>query len=141
MLEKDMAIGINLFNLKGKRALVTGSSQGIGYALAKGLDQAGAEIILNGRDKIKLDKSAKTIEAKQKLFQLSFDVTDYNETKQVINNFESEFGAIDILINNAGMQHRTPLEDFPPEMFEQLLKTKLNNKRFKQINGNNNNYF
>ena len=57
-----MAIGINLFNLKGKRALVTGSSQGIGYALAKGLDQAGAEIILNGRDKIKLDKSAKTLD-------------------------------------------------------------------------------
>ena len=48
-----MAIGINLFNLKGKRALVTGSSQGIGYALAKGLDQAGAEIILNG---IRLEK-------------------------------------------------------------------------------------
>jgi len=108
-----MVSGVNLFNLKGKRALITGSSQGIGYALAKGLDQAGAEIILNGRDKIKLDKSAKTIEAKQKLFQLSFDVTDYNETKQVINNFESQFGAIDILINNAGMQHRTPLEDFP----------------------------
>ena len=120
-----MVSGVNLFNLKGKRALVTGSSQGIGYALAKGLDQAGAEIILNGRDKIKLDKSAKTIEAKQKLFQLSFDVTDYDETKQAINNFESEFGAIDILINNAGMQHRATLEDFPPEIFEQLLKTNI----------------
>ena len=82
MLESD------LFNLKGKRALITGSSQGIGHALAKGLDQAGAEIILNGRDKEKLDKSAKTIEAKQKLFQLSFDVTDYNETKEAINNLK-----------------------------------------------------
>jgi gluconate 5-dehydrogenase len=56
-----MAAGIQLFNLKGKRALVTGSSQGIGYALAKGLYEAGAEIILNGRNKEKLDKSANTL--------------------------------------------------------------------------------
>ncbi len=120
-----MIAGIELFNLKGKRALITGSSQGIGYALAKGLDQAGAEIILNGRDKEKLDNSAKALEANQKLFQLSFDVTDYKATKEAINNFESQFGGINILINNAGMQHRSQLEDFPPEMFEQLMRTNV----------------
>ena len=120
-----MVAGIELFNLKGKRALITGSSQGIGYALAKGLDQAGAEIILNGRDKEKLDKSVKSLESNRKLFQLPFDVTDHEETKQAINNFENEFGAIDILINNAGMQHRSPLEDFSPEMFEQLFRTNV----------------
>ena len=120
-----MIAGIELFNLKGKRALITGSSQGIGYALAKGLDQAGAEIILNGRDKEKLDNSAKALEANQKLFQLSFDVTDYKATEEAINNFESQFGGINILINNAGMQHRSQLEDFPPEMFEQLMRTNV----------------
>ena len=120
-----MIVGIELFNLKGKRALITGSSQGIGYALAKGLDQAGAEIILNGRDKEKLDNSAKALEANQKLFQLSFDVTDYKATEEAINNFESQFGGINILINNAGMQHRSQLEDFPPEMFEQLMRTNV----------------
>jgi gluconate 5-dehydrogenase len=120
-----MNVGIELFNLKGKRALITGSSQGIGYALARGLDQAGANIILNGRNKEKLENSAKNLNGKGELHQLCFDVTDHNETKDAINNYESEFGAIDILVNNAGMQHRTPLEDFPPEMFEQLLRTNV----------------
>ena len=120
-----MNVGIELFNLKGKRALITGSSQGIGYALARCLDQAGANIILNGRNKEKLENSAKNLNGKGELHQLCFDVTDHNETKDAINNYESEFGAIDILVNNAGMQHRTPLEDFPPEMFEQLLKTNV----------------
>jgi len=120
-----MNVGIELFNLKGKRALITGSSQGIGYALARGLDQAGANIILNGRNKEKLENSAKNLNSKGKIHQLCFDVTDHKETKDAINNYEREFGAIDILVNNAGMQHRTPLEDFPPEMFEQLLRTNV----------------
>jgi len=120
-----MSSGIELFNLKGKRALITGSSQGIGFALAKGLDQAGAEIILNGRNKDKLGKSAKALNSKQDLYELCFDVTNQSETKEAINKFENEIGPIDILINNAGMQHRAPLEDFPPEMFEQLLRTNI----------------
>ena len=120
-----MTTGIELFNLKGKRALITGSSQGIGYALAKGLDEAGAEIILNGRNKEKLGKAAKALTPQNNLYQLSFDVTDQNETDNVVNKFESEIGPIEILINNAGMQHRAPLEDFPPDMFEQLLRTNI----------------
>ena len=120
-----MTTGIELFNLKGKRALITGSSQGIGYALAKGLDEAGAEIILNGRNKEKLGKAAKALTPQNNLYQLSFDVTDQNETHNVVNRFESEIGPIEILINNAGMQHRAPLEDFPPDMFEQLLRTNI----------------
>ena len=120
-----MNVGIELFNLKGKRALITGSSQGIGFALARGLNQAGANIILNGRNKEKLEIAAKKLSDKGEIHQLCFDVTDHKETKDVIDNYENEFGAIDILINNAGMQHRTPLEDFPPEMFEQLLRTNV----------------
>ena len=120
-----MNVGIELFNLKGKRALITGSSQGIGFALARGLNQAGANIILNGRNKEKLEITAKKLSDKGEIHQLCFDVTDHKETKDVIDNYENKFGAIDILINNAGMQHRTPLEDFPPEMFEQLLRTNV----------------
>ena len=120
-----MSSGIELFNLKGKKTLITGSSQGIGYALAKGLDAAGAEIILNGRNKHKLDQAAKSLTPKHNLYQLSFDVTDQDETNKAINKFENEIGPIEILINNAGMQYRTPLEDFPVDMFEQLLKTNI----------------
>ena len=120
-----MSSGIELFNLKGKKTLITGSSQGIGFALAKGLDAAGAEIILNGRNKDKLDQAAKSLTPKHNLYQLSFDVTDQNETNKAINKFENEIGPIEILINNAGMQYRTPLEDFPADMFEQLLKTNI----------------
>jgi gluconate 5-dehydrogenase len=120
-----MSSGIELFNLKGKKTLITGSSQGIGYALAKGLDAAGAEIILNGRNKDKLDQAVKSLTPKHNLYQLSFDVTDQNETNKAINKFENEIGPIEILINNAGMQYRTPLEDFPVDMFEQLLKTNI----------------
>ena len=120
-----MSSGIELFNLKGKKTLITGSSQGIGYALAKGLEAAGAEIILNGRNKDKLDQAAKSLTPKHNLYQLSFDVTDQNDTNKAINKFENEIGPIDILINNAGMQYRTPLEDFPADMFEQLLKTNI----------------
>ena len=120
-----MSSGIELFNLKGKKTLITGSSQGIGYALAKGLDAAGAEIILNGRNKYKLDQAAKSLTPKHNLYQLSFDVTDQNVTNKAINKFENEIGPIEILINNAGMQYRTPLEDFPADMFEQLLKTNI----------------
>ena len=120
-----MSSGIELFNLKGKKTLITGSSQGIGYALAKGLDAAGAEIILNGRNKDKLDQAAKSLTPQHNLYQLSFDVTDQNDTNKAINKFENEIGPIEILINNAGMQYRTPLEDFPADMFEQLLKTNI----------------
>ena len=120
-----MVSGIELFNLKGKKALVTGSSQGIGYALAKGLSSAGAEIVLNGRDKAKLEKSAKDLNLEYGLFQLCFDVTNQKEVTENIDQFEKNFGPIEILINNAGMQYRTPLEDFPPEMFEKLLRTNI----------------
>ena len=120
-----MVSGLKLFDLNGKTALITGSSQGIGYALAKGLADASSDIILNGRNIEKLKQSAEEINTKQNIFQLCFDVTNYEQTKRSIDKFEKDIKPIDILINNAGMQFRTPLEDFPPEMFEQLLKTNI----------------
>ncbi len=116
-------MSLGLFDLKGRRALVTGSSQGIGLALAKGLAAAGAEPVLNGRDKEKLAKAAENFEGK--VYQLAFDATDHEAARQTIDTFEAETGAIDILVNNAGMQFRTPLEDFPADAFERLLRTNI----------------
>ncbi|MEM1236858.1 MAG: SDR family oxidoreductase [Pseudomonadota bacterium] len=113
-----------LFSLEGKRALVTGSSQGIGFALAKGLANAGAKVVLNGRDEGKLSEAAGAF-ADGSAEVLPFDVTDHGAVRAAVDAFEAEHGAIDILVNNAGMQHRTPLEDFPADAFEKLLQTNI----------------
>lgn len=113
---------MDLFDLSGKTALITGSSQGIGFALAQGLAAAGANIILNGRDAGKLDKAASEFDSAS---VSQFDVTDHNAVRTAIDALESSGVVIDILINNAGMQHRSPLEDFDPAAFEKLLQTNI----------------
>ena len=111
-----------LFDLTGRRALVTGSSQGIGQALALGLAAAGAEVVLNGRDAGRLAAAAGAIPGARRL---AFDVTDHAAARAAIDGFEAETGPIDILVNNAGMQHRAPLEDFPADAFQRLLQTNI----------------
>ena len=119
-------MSLSLFDLIGKRALITGSSQGIGLALARGLAAAGAEIILNGRDTAKLAATAQTLGAEGITTHiLAFDCTDHNAVRAAVDGFESTTGPIDILVNNAGMQHRAPLEDFPADAFERLLQTNV----------------
>ncbi|WP_207457554.1 SDR family oxidoreductase [Azospirillum sp. SYSU D00513] len=116
-------MSIELFNLKGRRALVTGSSQGIGLALAKGLAAAGAAVVLNGRDRDKLAEAAAGLG--EGAGTLPFDVTDHEAARDAVDRFEAETGPIDILVNNAGMQFRTPLEDFPADAFERLMRTNV----------------
>jgi len=115
-------MSLTLFDLTGKRALITGSSQGIGLALAKGMAAAGAEVVLNGRDTAKLAKAAEDIDGAR---MLPFDVTDHAAARAAVDGFEGDVGAIDILVNNAGMQHRTELQDFPADAFEKLLQTNI----------------
>jgi len=112
----------DLFDLSGRRALVTGSSQGIGLALAQGLAQAGAQVILNGRNRDNLRAAAETIPGAE---TLPFDVTDHEAVRAAVDFAETTLGPIDILVNNAGIQHRAPLEDFPAEAFERLLQTNI----------------
>lgn len=117
-----------MFGLSGKRALVTGSSQGIGFTLARGLVQAGAAVILNGRNAERVAEAARTLGEEfpeAEISRLVFDVTRHDDVRATVDGFERDEGAIDILVNNAGMQHRTPLEDFPAERFEALLQTNI----------------
>jgi len=113
----------DLFSLVGRRALITGSSQGIGYALAKGLIRAGAKVVLNGRDISKLEKAAAALG--DDVETLAFDATDHDAVRAAIDGFELGVGQIDILVNNAGMQHRAELENFPADAFEKLLQTNV----------------
>ncbi len=120
-------MSLSLFDLSGRCALVTGSSQGIGFALAKGLAAAGASIILNGRDPSKLGRAAEGLRAEgATVHQAAFDVTDHAACAAGIARMEAEVGPLDILVNNAGMQQRAPLEDFPADDFSRLMTTNLN---------------
>jgi gluconate 5-dehydrogenase len=118
---------MQLFDLTGRTALVTGSSMGIGFALSRGLAQAGARIVLNARNAERLEEAAETLRAEGAVVvTLPFDVTDPEQSRAAIDSYEADHGPIQILINNAGMQHRTPLEDFPAEAFERLMRTNVN---------------
>jgi gluconate 5-dehydrogenase len=115
-------MSVQLFDLTQRRALITGSSQGIGLALARGLQAAGASVVLNGRDPDKLSRAVASLPGAK---SLPFDATDHAATRAAIDGFEGAHGAIDILVNNAGMQHRAPLEDFPADAFDLLLRTNI----------------
>ena len=117
---------LSQFNLKGKRALVTGSSRGIGFGIAEALAGAGAEIIINSRNPEALgEAAARLAEDGARVKALAFDVTSEDSVEDAISHAETEIGPIDILVNNAGMQHRVPLEDFPLEKFEQVMSTNV----------------
>jgi gluconate 5-dehydrogenase len=117
---------LSSFGLGGKRALVTGSSRGIGYAIAEALASAGAEIIINGRDTEALGLAAEKLAAGgAKVKAVAFDVANEESVGDAIEYCEAELGPIDILVNNAGMQFRSPLEDFPADKFDQVMRTNV----------------
>lgn len=119
-------MSLNLFKLDGRIALVTGSGQGIGLAIAEGLAAAGAHVVLNGRDAAKLAKARDMLTAAgHKASIAAFDVTDQQAVEAGVARIEAETGPIDILINNAGMQRRAAFVDFPAEDWHAVMATNL----------------
>ena len=115
------------FDISGKLALVTGSSRGIGFALASGLAEAGARVILHGRDIETVDTAAAGLSDRFSVetFTATFDVTDAAAVADGIARIESEFGVPDILVNNAGIQRRAPLVEFAIEDWNDIIATNL----------------
>lgn len=115
-----------LFGLRDRIALVTGSSAGIGQALALGMAEAGAHVVVNGRSPDKVDAVVSRIRgAGGKAHGAVFDVTNSAEVRANIARLEAELGPIDILVNNAGIQRRAPLEDYSEETWRELMATNV----------------
>ncbi|HEY6632425.1 MAG TPA: SDR family oxidoreductase [Rhizobiaceae bacterium] len=115
-----------LFSLNGRLALVTGSGQGIGLALAKGLAQHGAKVMLNGRTAEKIEKAVAALRAEGFSVEGSmFDVVDAAAVEADVARIEKDIGPIDIAVNNAGVQFRKTLEEFPDDKWQELLQTNV----------------
>jgi gluconate 5-dehydrogenase len=114
------------FDIQGRRALVTGSSRGIGLALARGLVAAGCSVALHGRDTGTLSRAAAELaETGAQVHQVAFDVTDSAAVDAGVAALEAELGPLDILVNNAGVQYRAPLLEFPDEAWHRVIETNL----------------
>ncbi|SFS65026.1 gluconate 5-dehydrogenase [Lutibacter maritimus] len=119
-------MSINLFDLTGKVALITGAVHGLGMAMAKGLGNAGATIVVNNNSIEKLDEAVAEYKAAGlKSFGYVFDVTDEKSVIEAITKIETEVGPIDILVNNAGIIKRTPIVDMEVVDFEAVIKVDL----------------
>jgi gluconate 5-dehydrogenase len=116
----------HLFDLTGKTALVTGSSDGLGNGMARGLASAGAKVILNGRDERKLATAAKSFEAAGlPALAHAFDVSDEKAVRGAFERFDAEGIAIDILVNNAGNQLRKPMIEITTAEWRGIVETHL----------------
>jgi len=116
----------DLFDLTGKIALVTGSSQGLGHTIARGLGQAGATLILNGRNAERLNAAVAAVSRDGlKVTGALFDVADPAQVREKVPALEREVGPIHILVNNAGIQRRAPLETVDEAVWQEVLNTNL----------------
>lgn len=114
------------FSLSGRRALITGSTQGIGLALARGLAEAGATVILNGRDETKLLRAVEELlHAGFAAEGAAFDVTREDQVKIGVQKLLAGERRIDVLVNNAGIHRRGPLASMPFEDWKAVLDTNL----------------
>jgi gluconate 5-dehydrogenase len=120
-------MSIQLFDLTGKVALITGSTHGLGMAMAKGLGNAGATIVVNGNSsQTKLDAAVAEYKSLGiNAFGYLFNVTDEKAVQENIQKIETEVGNIDILVNNAGIIKRTPLVEMEVADFEEVIKVDL----------------
>ena len=114
------------FDLSGKTALVTGSSGGLGLAMAHGLAEAGAKVVLNGRDANKLNEAAGGFgEFAPQVHLSAFDVCDEDAVKTAFKKLDEAGMTVDILINNAGVQFRRPMLELESADWRRVLETNL----------------
>jgi gluconate 5-dehydrogenase len=119
-------IGPDTFRLDGRIALVTGSSAGIGLGIARGLAQAGATVVLNGRDAARLEAALQALRAEGLAVRSStFDVCDAGAVEAAVEAIERDVGPLDVLVNNAGTQHRAPFHEFPAAEWDRLMRTNV----------------
>jgi gluconate 5-dehydrogenase len=115
-------VSTTLFDLTGRIALVTGSGQGIGLTLARGLASAGATIVLNDIDPERLEKAMTACRADGiDCVAARFDVTDAAAVEAAVAGIEASVGPIEILVNNAGVTYRAPLDQFPIEQWDRIM--------------------
>jgi gluconate 5-dehydrogenase len=119
-------MGTELFDLTGKVALLTGATQGIGFALARGLAQAGARVVINARNPEKLAQAVATLTGEGLAVSGScFNLLEPDEIRKRVQEIEQACGRIDILVNNAGIQRRMPLEQFDEAVWREVVDTNL----------------
>ncbi|MGB5359618.1 MAG: SDR family NAD(P)-dependent oxidoreductase, partial [Eudoraea sp.] len=116
--------GIEQFNMKGRTAMITGGSKGLGLAMAAGLASAGCSTALVNRN---LEEGISAAEELNKDFGVkakaySADVTNLKQVEAVVKEIENDFGKIDILINSAGINIRGAIDELSPEDFNQVMK-------------------
>ena len=114
--------------LKSKAAVVTGSTSGIGLAIAKGFAAEGADVVINGFGKpedIERERSAIASEYGVRALYSPADMTKPDDIAGMIKLAEAELGSVDVLVNNAGIQFVAPIEDFPPEKWQQIIAINL----------------
>lgn len=125
-MDSVMKKGLQQFDLSGRIALITGSSAGIGLALARGLAAAGAVVVLNGRDEGKLSRAAAQLASEGHAVHIAgFDATSSASIAPAIEKIESRIGPIGILFNNAGIQRRAPLETFAEQDWHALMQANV----------------
>ncbi len=119
-------MGTDLFELTGKVALITGGTQGIGFAIARGFGRAGATVVLNGRNKEKVERALARLQGDGIAASgCIFDLVNTAKMRERLGALEQECGRIDILVNNAGIQRRSPLEQFEEQVWREVLDTNL----------------
>jgi gluconate 5-dehydrogenase len=110
-----------MFSLKGRVALVTGASRGLGLAMARALVEVGAHVVVNARDATALAEAADQIGAEA----MAFDVTDAKVARSALEDVAARHGKLDILVNNAGIQHRRAITDWEDEDFDRVIAVNL----------------
>jgi gluconate 5-dehydrogenase len=119
-------MSLSLFDLKGRTALVTGSSRGLGRAIAEGMAKAGARIVVNGTDPARVETAVGELRAAGLAAEgAAFDVTDEAAIVKAFEGFDQAGIEIDILVNNAGIQVRKPLVEFSSADWRKVIETNL----------------